>query len=186
MKLRSPRSLNRRKITGSNPRRKGRTVAQLNVNTADLLRAADTYTGLADRTSQISPQAHAEVQRITATHGPMGYPAAVGIATALANAEKPLNAKAVDFQTYSQRFTEHAATYTTEDREAAQRYRGPGPDMFAPANAVSGITLAASGGAVIVFCVPTPGGFRCTNLFSDDRSVVVYPSPTDRTGAWLP
>jgi hypothetical protein len=98
-------------------------MAELNVNTGDLVRVAGTYEELAARAALISPQAAAEVQRIAETHGPMGYPAAVGIATGLANAEGPLQAKVADFQTYSQRFTEHAATYTNQDAEGAQRMR---------------------------------------------------------------
>jgi Excreted virulence factor EspC, type VII ESX diderm len=98
-------------------------MAELNVDVADLARFAGTYDELSARAKLISPQAATEVQRIAETHGPMGYPAAVGIATGLANAEGPLNAKVADFQTYSQRFTEHAATYTGQDSDGAQRIR---------------------------------------------------------------
>lgn len=100
-------------------------MEQLNVNPADLLRTAEVYNSLAERVAALPPQASAEAQRVADTHGPMGYPAALGISTGLANAEEPVNAKAADFQRYSQRFIEHAATYTGEDQEAAQRYRGP-------------------------------------------------------------
>jgi hypothetical protein len=82
-------------------------MAELKVNPADLVRAAEGYSELAARAAMISPQAAFEVQRIAETHGPMGYPTAVGITAGLANAEGPLMAKVADFTTYSQRFTEH-------------------------------------------------------------------------------
>ncbi|MBS4730538.1 hypothetical protein MSM1_20175 [Mycobacterium sp. SM1] len=96
-------------------------MAELNVNPADLLRVADAYTELAARAALISPQAVVEVQRIADTHGLIGYPTAVGIAAGLANADGPLMAKVMDFNSYAQRFTEHAAAYTGEDAQAAQR-----------------------------------------------------------------
>jgi Excreted virulence factor EspC, type VII ESX diderm len=98
-------------------------VAELNVNPADLVRVADAYNELAARAAQISPQAAVEVQRIAETHGPIGYPTAVGIAAGLAAREGPLQAKVADFTTYAQRFTEHAATYTDEDTQGAGRIR---------------------------------------------------------------
>jgi Excreted virulence factor EspC, type VII ESX diderm len=94
-------------------------MAELNVNPADLLRVADAYNELAARAALISPQAAVEVQRIAETHGPMGYPAAVGIAAGLAMRAGPLQAKVADFTTYAQRFDEHAATYTTTDQAGA-------------------------------------------------------------------
>ena len=96
-------------------------MAELNVNPADLVRFADRYSELAARAAQISPQAAVEVQRIADTHGPMGFPTAVGIAAGLAKAEGPLQAKVADFNTYAQRMTEHAATYTQVDGQDAQR-----------------------------------------------------------------
>jgi hypothetical protein len=96
-------------------------MAQLNVNPTDLLQVADSYSELAARAALISPQAAVEVQRIAETHGPMGYPTAVGITAGLANAEGPLMAKVADFSAYAQRFTEHAATYADEDTQAAQQ-----------------------------------------------------------------
>lgn len=95
-------------------------MAELNVNPAELVRFADAYSELAHRAAQISPQAVTEVQRVMQTHGPMGYPTAVGIAAGLAKAEGPLQAKVADFNTYSQRFTEHSATYTKADQTGAQ------------------------------------------------------------------
>jgi hypothetical protein len=92
-------------------------MAELNVNPADLLRFADAYSELAERAAQISPQAVAEVQGIADTHGLIGYPTAVGIAAGLAKAEGPLQAKVDDFNTYAQRMTEHAATYTGADAD---------------------------------------------------------------------
>jgi hypothetical protein len=105
--------------------RKGETVAELNVDPVDILKSADTYSDLASRGREISKQAADEVQRIADTHGPMGFPVAAGIAAGVANAEAPLNAKLADFEAYSQRFAEHAATYTTQDHEAAQQYDAP-------------------------------------------------------------
>ena len=96
-------------------------MAELNVNPGDLLRFADAYSELANRAAQISPQAVVEVQRVAETHGPMGYPTAVGIAAGLAKAEGPVQAKVDDFNTYAQRLTEHAATYTRVDGESGQR-----------------------------------------------------------------
>ena len=93
----------------------------LNVNPADLLNIADNYTELAARVSTISPQAADEIQRIIATHGPMGYPVAVGIAAGLVAQEGPVLAKGADFTQYAQRFTEHAATYQSQDTDGADQ-----------------------------------------------------------------
>jgi hypothetical protein len=123
-------------------------MAELNVNPADLLRVADAYGELAARAAQISPQAAIEVQRIAETHGPMGYPAAVGITAGLANAEGPLMAKVADFDTYSQRFTEHAATYTDEDAQGAQRNRSIDSPADLPRTPGSGKDAPPGGGAV--------------------------------------
>jgi Excreted virulence factor EspC, type VII ESX diderm len=99
------------------------TTSELNVNPADLVRFANTYEGLAAQARLISPQAAAEAQRIADTHGPIGAPAAMGIAAGLSKVDGPLNAKAADFQQYSQRFNEHAATYTGQDGEGARGYK---------------------------------------------------------------
>jgi hypothetical protein len=53
---------------------------------------------------------------------------------------------------------------------------------FDPAAPLGG-NLPLGSDAVIVWCVSLSSGYRCTNLFTDG-SVVVYPSPTDRTGVW--
>jgi Excreted virulence factor EspC, type VII ESX diderm len=109
---------------------RGQVASELNVRPADLMRVAGTYGELAARARLLSPQSAAEVQRIAETRGPMGYPAAAGIAAGLSKAEGPLNAKAADFQAYSQRFNEHAATYSSEDREAAARTRASVDDQI--------------------------------------------------------
>ena len=98
------------------------SVGKLNVNLLDLSRAADDYAELQTAAAAISPQAVDEVQRIIATHGPMGYPVAVGVVARLARRQGPLEAKAAQFGRYSQRFHEHAATYRSADQEAAQRF----------------------------------------------------------------
>ena len=97
-------------------------VAKLDVNLADLLLKAQQYTDLSSRTADIVPRAVAEVQRVLDTHGPMGYPAALGIATGLEGRGEDVVAKAVDFTGHSTRLSEHGATYQGEDSEAAQRY----------------------------------------------------------------
>jgi hypothetical protein len=53
---------------------------------------------------------------------------------------------------------------------------------FDPAAPLGG-NLPLGGDAVIVWCVPLVKGYRCTNLFTDG-TYTVYPSLTDRTGAW--
>ncbi|SPX94876.1 type VII secretion target [Mycobacterium xenopi] len=139
---------------------------ELNVNPADLLRTADAYTELAARTAQLSPQAATEIQRLADTHGPIGYPAVIGIAAGLARAEEPLNAKIADFQTYSQRFTEHAATYTTQDHQAAQHYGTP----FDNTTAVSIHVGPLPEGRVI--CTETPWVSRRLGLLDSDQGLV--------------
>ena len=94
----------------------------LDVNPADLYQAADDYTELAARVAAISPRAAEELQRIIATHGVMGYPAAVGIAANLTAQEAALTGKAADFTRHAERFTEHAATYVTTDAQGAGSY----------------------------------------------------------------
>ena len=120
-------------------------MAELNVNPGDLVRVADAYGELAARSAQISPLAAAEVQRIAETHGPMGYPTAVGIAAGLAAREAPLQAKVADFITYARRFTEHAAAYTTTDAEGGQRIRSVD---FAADLREDGLLPGAGGGEV--------------------------------------
>ena len=95
-------------------------MAKLNVNPSLLLGAASDYAELSTRVAQLAPQALTEVQRISNSHGLIGYPTAVGLAAGLAKAEQPVLTKAADFQDYSQRLTEHAATYTDQDQRAAR------------------------------------------------------------------
>ena len=52
-------------------------MGKLDVNLPDLSRVADDYAELQTAAAAISPQTVDEVQRIIATHGPMGYPVAV-------------------------------------------------------------------------------------------------------------
>lgn len=98
-------------------------MGEVNVTPASLLQTADAYNALATRATLIFPQAVTEIQRVIESHGPIGYPTAVGITAGLAVREGPLNAKINDFATYSQRFTEHAATYAREDNRAATRLK---------------------------------------------------------------
>lgn len=96
-------------------------MGQLNVNPADLLKAAGDYADLSARVAQLSPQAAAQIQAVAASHGPMGYPIAVGIAMGLADREPAVQAKMAQFSTYSDRFTGHAGTYVDQDRAAAAK-----------------------------------------------------------------
>jgi hypothetical protein len=100
----------------------GEGDGRLDVHPAELQRSAAEYTELAAHVATISPLAAEEVQRIIATHGVMGYPAAVGIAAGMAAQETALAAKATDFTTYAERLTEHAVTYAATDTDAATRY----------------------------------------------------------------
>ncbi|MDO2394824.1 type VII secretion target [Mycobacterium avium subsp. hominissuis] len=97
-------------------------MGQLNVNPADLYRAADDYTELATATAHLSTRAAAEIERIATTHGPMGYPIAVGIAMGMAARERSVQTKSAQFGEYADRFTTHAGAYIDEDRRAAAVY----------------------------------------------------------------
>lgn len=97
-------------------------MGTLNVNPADLQNVAERYTELVQRLASISPQAVDETTRISQSHGPMGYPVALGIISALARREAKLDSKSADFQTYAQRFTEHAAAYLGQDTAGASGY----------------------------------------------------------------
>lgn len=59
-------------------------MSKLDVNPADLRNVADQYTQLQMAAASIGPQAVDEVNRIIASHGPMGYPVAVGVVAGLA------------------------------------------------------------------------------------------------------
>ena len=154
-------------------------MAHLNVNPADLLHVADLYTELQTRAAAIGPQAVEEVQRVIASHGAMGYPVAVGIVTNLARKQAALNTKAADFGHYSQRFTEHAATYTSQDHEAARTYDAP-TDML-------DVDLATHGPAPLptgrVICSEGLGGFACSE-FLPGGMIFHWLSPVDLTGQW--
>ncbi|HYB34869.1 MAG TPA: type VII secretion target [Mycobacterium sp.] len=97
-------------------------MSDLNVNPADLHQAAGDCAELAARAAPISPQAVDQVNRVIATHGPTGYPVAVGIVAGLVSREARVTGKAADFTAYSQRFTVHAATYRGVDAKEARRY----------------------------------------------------------------
>ena len=95
---------------------------KLDVEPADLTRVAGEYAGLQAAASAIGPQAADEVNRIIASHGPMGYPVAVGVVAGLARRQAQVDAKAADFGVYSQRFEEHAEAYRDGDHQGAQRF----------------------------------------------------------------
>ena len=97
-------------------------MALLNVNPADLYRAADDYTELAARTAQLLVQALAEIQRIAASHGPMGFPTAVGVAARMAARESAVQAKAAQLEQYADNFSGHAGAYIDQDRAAAATF----------------------------------------------------------------
>lgn len=182
---------------------------RLNVNPADLLRAADAYGDLAARAAQISPQAAAEVQRISATHGPMGYPIAVGIAAGLAAREDRLQSKAADFAAYDARFREHAAAYTAEDEIAAQRLRSikwandfpemhVGPTPPPPAQPQASVCyIGTENGDIAKLCPPDTdtvsyvdkdGNYVFKDLHSGEVTVQMKPGPVDGNPqtCWLP
>jgi excreted virulence factor EspC (type VII ESX diderm) len=96
-------------------------MGQLNVNPTDLVKAAAGYTDLAARVAQLPPLAVAALQSIAASHGPMGYPTAVGVAVGLASREPAVQGTAVQFRDYADRFTGHASTYVDADRAAAAK-----------------------------------------------------------------
>lgn len=182
---------------------------RLNVNTSDLLHAADAYRDLAVRAAQISPQAAAEVQRIRSTHGAMGYPTAVGIAAGLAAREDQLQAKADDFATYDQRLRGHAAAYLSEDQVAAQRLRSikwandfpeinVGPTLPPPAQPQAPICyIGTENGDVAKLCPPDTdtvsyvdkdGNYVFKDLHSGEVTVHMTPGPVDGNPqvCWLP
>lgn len=96
-------------------------MGHLDVTPAELLTVADRYSELAGLTAALPERAAAEVSRVMATHGPIGYPAATGIAKGVDAQQPPVAAKADDFVQYSTRFAEHTGTYASEDQAAADR-----------------------------------------------------------------
>lgn len=87
----------------------------LNVNPADLIAAAGGYEALALRAQTISPQAVELVQKVIATHGPMGYSTAIGIIVGLLAKVEKVEGKSADFVQYGQRLTEHSVSYRSGD-----------------------------------------------------------------------
>ncbi|MFL0177074.1 hypothetical protein [Mycobacterium sp. SMC-13] len=152
-------------------------MGQLNVNPADLLRVAADYAELHARAATISPQAAVEVQRISATHGPMGYPVAVGIVTNLARQQAALDAKSAQFGQHSQRFTEHAAAYRNQDRDAAKTYVAPADLLDYTEGKLPPLPVGR------VICKPMLGGFRCSE-FLPGGMVYHWLSPADLSGYW--
>lgn len=97
-------------------------MAKLNVEYSDLSRVSGEYAELQAQAAALSPLAAEEAQRIIASHGPMGYPVAVGVVAGLARRDARVQAKASDFGQYSERFLEHEATYRDADHAGAQGY----------------------------------------------------------------
>ncbi|ORX11373.1 type VII secretion target [Mycobacterium xenopi] len=169
-------------------------MGSLDVTPADLLKAADDYAVLAQRTAVIGPQAAEEVERVIASHGPMGYPTAVGIVAGLESREAQVSAKAADFATYAQRFAEHAATYQSVDADGARRMNqatlldmpgaGGGDAPRVPGGSPVADDPDPPVGSVIV-CEPytAGGGFICWEWFLEGPGTSFW-SPTDRSGAW--
>lgn len=109
-------------VGASKPPGLGGAAGRLDVNPADLRTAADLYAELQARAAAIGPHATAEIERVIATHGVMGYPVAVGMLANLSRRNASVLAKAAEFGLYSQRFIGHAGAYTAQDHEGAQGY----------------------------------------------------------------
>ena len=105
----------------------------------------------------------------------------MGISVGLDSAEKPVSAKVADFQEYSRRFAEHAATYVSEDSEAARRYRGAAADLFDSTYAGSLRQPIPSG--YIIWCSPAAlvTGFIC-EFMGEDGGITWRHSPIDISG----
>lgn len=155
-------------------------MAHLNVNPAELLRAAAEYTDLQARAAAITPRALAEVERIAATHGAIGFPAASGILTGLAPRQAAVDTKAAHFGQYGQRFTEHAATFTAQDHQAAQSYIAPA-GMFDIAE--SPIDLGPLPEGRVICTSINASGFACSEFLSGGM-VFRWLSPVDLSGHW--
>ncbi len=101
----------------------------LNVNPRDLIAVADAYAELSRRLPQLASRTVEEMQNVLATHGPMGYPVAAGIASGTGPAVGELESLAGKFADYSQRFDGSAGEYAAEDRAAAMDFKtAPPPD----------------------------------------------------------
>lgn len=182
-------------------------MGELDVNPADLIHIADDYNRLAAQLQTIAPQAAEQVRQIIATHGPMGYPAAVGIATGLAAQEGRIASKAQDFGQYSQRFTEHAATFSTENAELARRFKAidfphipdahKDPSLPPPGQANPFICyIGTEDGDVKRICPPDTtqvsyfdksGHYVIKNLKTEETEIrPLGPSEGNPTACWLP
>jgi hypothetical protein len=152
-------------------------MAHVNVNPADLHLAAADYIELQAGAAAIGPQTVEEVQRIISSHGPMGYPVAVGLLTGLARRQAALDAQVARFGQHSQRLTEHAATYTDQDHQAAQTYDFSSdlPDL-----ASHGTDPLPTGR---VICTEMLGGFACSE-FLPGGMIFHWLSPADLSGQW--
>jgi hypothetical protein len=157
-------------------------VAELDANPADLQRAAQNYAELHASATTLGPHAVDEVQRIIATHGPIGYPLAIGVVAGLARRQAALNAKANDFATYNQRLTEHAAAYQDQDHDNTRRYHTPTTEPLDDAiTQEPPLNLNPPEGRVF-WCTPSmAGGFVCEVIDGDGTFGWQY-SPTDITG----
>jgi hypothetical protein len=153
---------------------------QLNVELGDLHRAAGDYAELQARAAAIGPRSVEEVQRIIATHGPVGYPVAVGVVTGLARRQAAVDAQAVRFGEHGRLLTEHAAAYAAQDHENALRYDAPA-DILDTAAAQVPHLMPPSG--YIIWCTPADlvSGFICEFL-GEDGGITWRHSPIDITG----
>lgn len=96
-------------------------MGHLDVNPADLLKVADGYAEHATRMGQVPPRLAEQLERVAATHGPMGFPAAFAIGQGIAAKAPEVAAKGADFVQYSQNFATHSGTYVSEDQAGAGR-----------------------------------------------------------------
>lgn len=155
-------------------------MAHLDVDPADLTRAAGDYAELQLRAAAIGPKAAEEVQRIIATHGAMGYPLAVGVVAGLARRQADLDTKAAHFGQYSQRFTEHAAAYRDQDLQNARNYDAP-PATALDFGGPGGHTPLPEGR--VICSEINLGGFACSE-FLPGGMIYHWLSPADLTGHW--
>ncbi|WGI35971.1 type VII secretion target (plasmid) [Mycolicibacterium aubagnense] len=182
-------------------------MTQLNVQAGTLERMADQYKDLAARASMIGPRVADEVQRVVATHGPMGYPVAVGILRGMVPADQAATAKAADFGKHAERFTEHAAAYTAADRAGAARmnsigfpntpdaYKDPSPPPPGQANPFI-CYIGTEDGDVKRICPPDTkqvsyfdkaGRYVIKDLKTEETEIrPLGPSEGNPTACWLP
>ncbi len=159
-------------------------MAHLDVNPGDLLGVADEYAELQARALAIGPRVVEEVERIIATHGAMGYPAALGIVVGLAREQAAVDMKAAHFGQYSQRFIEHAATYASEDLQAAKTYGAlTDTPIDVPISGGGGSRPPVPSGRVRCTESEFGGGFRCSEYFPSGM-IYHFLSAVDLTGDW--